>query len=118
MKLRIAIFVTILSLTGAALGQQNQQKSIRLPADHAVSQLKPGPDANVASLYCAICHSADYIVRQPPMSASQWEAEVHKMITLYGAPISEADAKTIAEYIFGAYGAKPAAPAAPARPAN
>jgi hypothetical protein len=50
------------------------------------------------------------------MNAAQWEAEVRKMITVYGAPISDADAKTIADYIFAAYGARPAA--APARPAN
>jgi mono/diheme cytochrome c family protein len=120
MKLRIAIFATMVSLAAAALAQQGQpspqQKSIQLPADHAASQLKPGPGVNAANLYCAICHSVDYIIRQPPMSAAQWNDEVHKMITSYGAPISEADAKTIAEYVFAAYGAKPAAPAA--RPQN
>jgi sulfite dehydrogenase (cytochrome) subunit B len=113
MTLRIAIFATIVSLAAAGLAQQGQQqKTIQLPADHAVSQLKAGPGANAANLYCAICHSVDYIVRQPPMSAAQWNDEVHKMITAYGAPVSEADAKTIAEYIFTTYGARPTAPAA------
>jgi mono/diheme cytochrome c family protein len=106
-----AILATMLSLAGALLAQQ---KAIQLPADNSVSQLKPGPGANVASLNCAICHSVDYIIRQPPMNAAQWDAEVQKMITVYGAPINAADAKTIAEYIFAAYGARPAAPARPA----
>jgi mono/diheme cytochrome c family protein len=101
----------VVSLTGAALAQQ---KSIQLPPDNAVSQLRPGNGVNVASLNCGICHSVDYIIRQPPMNAAQWDAEVRKMITAYGAPISDADAKTIAEYIFTAYGARPAAPARPA----
>jgi len=111
-KLGIAILVVMLSLTGAALAQQ--QKSIQLPSDNPVSQLKPGTGVNVASLNCAICHSVDYIIRQPPMNAAQWNAEVQKMITAYGAPINAADAKTIADYIFAAYGAQPAAPARPA----
>jgi mono/diheme cytochrome c family protein len=110
-KLRVAILAVMLSLAGAVLAQQ---KSIQLPADNPVSQLKPGTGVNVANLNCAICHSVDYIVRQPPMNAAQWGAEVQKMITVYGAPINAADAKTIAEYIFTAYGAQPAAPARPA----
>ena len=113
-KLGLAILIVTLSLASAALAQQQQQKSIQLPSDNPVSQLKPGPGVNAASLNCAICHSVDYIIRQPPMNAAQWNAEVQKMITVYGAPINAADAKTIAEYIFAAYGAQPAAPARPA----
>ena len=116
MKLRVAILVTAVSLAGVALAQQGQQKSIQLPPDNAVSQLKPGPGSNTAGLYCGMCHSVDYILRQPPMNAAQWDAEVHKMITVFGAPIRETDAKTIAEYIFATYGAKPTS--ASARPAN
>jgi sulfite dehydrogenase (cytochrome) subunit B len=110
-KLSIFLLAVIVSLAGAALAQQ---KSIQLPADNSVSQLKPGAGVNLANLNCGICHSLDYIVRQPPMNAAQWDAEVRKMVSAYGAPISEADAKTIADYIFTAYGAQPAAPAPPA----
>lgn len=110
-KLSFALLVVMVSLAGAALAQQ---KSIQLPSDNSVSQLKPGAGVNLASSNCAICHSVDYIIRQPPMNAARWDAEVRKMIATYGAPISEADAKTIAEYIFAAYGAQPAAPARPA----
>jgi len=114
-KLRIALAIAALSLAGAALAQQ---KSIQLPADNATSQLKPGTGVNLASAYCAMCHSLDYIIRQPPMNAAQWDTEVKKMVTTYGAPINEADAKTIAEYLFASYGAPPApATGAPARPA-
>ena len=115
MKLRIAILAMILSLAAIALAQQ---KSIQLPSDNPVSQLKPGTGVNLANLNCAICHSLDYIALQPPMNAAQWDAEVRKMITSYGAPINDADAKTIASYLFTAYGARAAAtvPADPARP--
>ena len=122
LKLQIVILVTMLSLTGAVLAQQ---KSIQLPADNAVSQLKPGTGINAASLNCAICHSLDYIVRQPRMSAAQWDAEVQKMISVFGAPINQADAKTIAEYLGANYCPPPSpssspasSPAAPARRGN
>ena len=111
--LSVAILVAVLALGTAALAQQ---KSIQVPADNAVSQLKPGTGSNVASLNCAICHSVDYIIRQPAMDASAWQAEVKKMIKTYGAPINEADAKVIADYIFAAYGRPASSLAAPAQP--
>jgi mono/diheme cytochrome c family protein len=58
----------------------------------------------VAQQKCQFCHSTDYIVMQPRGDAKQWQAVVTKMITVFGAPISEADAKAIAEYLATAYG--------------
>ena len=50
------------------------------------------------------CHSGDYINTQPPRRGSEfWEAEVKKMIKSYHAPISEADAKTITDYLAKTY---------------
>jgi sulfite dehydrogenase (cytochrome) subunit B len=114
-RLRIAILAMTLSLAGAVLAQQ---KSIQLPPDHPASQLKPGTGVNLASLNCAICHSLDYIIRQPPMDAAQWDAEVHKMIAVFGAPIHDADAKIISEYLAAHYGPQAAAPVAAASPAG
>jgi hypothetical protein len=45
-------------------------------------------------------------VRQPHLTAQQWDAEVKKMIAVFGAPISPADAKTIADYLATNYGAE------------
>ncbi len=80
------------------------EKSIKLPDDNPMAQLKPGPNVDVARNNCIICHSSDYIVRQPPSDAKKWEGEVQKMIKVFGAPISEADAKAIVEYLAAAYG--------------
>ena len=50
------------------------------------------------------CHSVDYINTQPPRRGKEfWEAEVKKMIKSYHAPISEADAKAIADYLAKTY---------------
>jgi sulfite dehydrogenase (cytochrome) subunit B len=80
------------------------EKSIKLPGDNPMAQLKPGPNVDIARNHCGICHSTDYIVWQPPSDTKQWEGEVQKMIKVYGASISQADAKTIVEYLAAAYG--------------
>jgi hypothetical protein len=46
----------------------------------------------------------DYVVMQPRGDAKQWEAVATKMIKVFGAPISEADAKVISEYLAAVYG--------------
>ena len=38
------------------------------------------------------------------MDAKRWEAEVNKMITVFGAPIGPDDARIIVEYLALAYG--------------
>jgi mono/diheme cytochrome c family protein len=67
--------------------------------------LKKGPGLDVVQNYCAACHSLDYIQMNSPFpNAALWDAEVTKMIKAFGAPISEADAKTIADYLKKNYG--------------
>ena len=101
-----AVFlIAVFTLAAAALAQKT---SIKLPPDNPASQLKSGPGDEVARRDCGFCHSNDYIVRQPPATAQQWDAEVKKMIAVYGAPISAADAKTIADYLARNYGAESA----------
>jgi sulfite dehydrogenase (cytochrome) subunit B len=115
---RIAILAAILGAAGAVLAQQGQQRSIKLPADDPTSQLKPGAGDALASRNCALCHSLDYIVRQPRLDSTQWEAEVRRMIMVYGAPINDVDAKAISGYLATSYGAQTPANPPGARPAN
>lgn len=81
-------------------------KKIELPPDNAMAKLKPGPGVETVQNDCMICHSTDYIVRQPDGNAKHWEPEVRKMITVYGAPIPEADIQTIVNYLSAEYGAQ------------
>jgi cytochrome c5 len=80
------------------------QKSITLPPDNAMATLAPGPGMEVARANCGLCHSTDYIVRQPRSDAKQWQAEVTKMIKVFGAPVSPDNEKVIVEYLASAYG--------------
>jgi cytochrome c5 len=80
------------------------QKTITLPLDNAMATLAPGPGMEVTRANCGICHSTDYIVRQPRGDAKQWGPEVAKMVKVFGAPISPENEKIIVEYLATAYG--------------
>lgn len=102
-----ACAVLMLTLSGRARAADKTEKSIKLPDDNAMATLKPGLGVETARANCAICHSTDYIVRQPGSDAKQWEAEVKKMVTVFGAPISDADVKVIVTYLSSTYGPQP-----------
>ena len=79
-------------------------EEITLPADHPHGALKPGAGSELTQRSCGLCHSTDYIVMQPPGDSKQWDGVVTKMIKVYGAPLSDADARLIAEYLARHYG--------------
>ena len=74
-------------------------------ADESTIALKKAPGLDKVEANCAACHSLDYIPMNSPFpNAALWDAEVAKMIKAYGAPIEDADAKAIAEYLKKNYG--------------
>jgi sulfite dehydrogenase (cytochrome) subunit B len=93
------LLVVLLVATASA-----QEKRITLPPDHVHGHLTPAPGSDVTQTQCQFCHSTDYIVMQPRGDAKQWEGVVTKMIKVFGAPVTDADAKTIADYLARAYG--------------
>ena len=96
----------LVAAVGALTAIAAQRVTIRLPADNPDSALAPGPGVDTVRSSCAICHSTDYIVRQPHLDAKHWSDEVNKMIHVYGAPITELDARSIADYLGKHYGTK------------
>ena len=75
-----------------------------LPEETAV--FKPGPNLEVVQNNCTACHFADYIKTQPrgeKFKKDFWQAEVTKMIKVYGAPIDDADVGKIVEYLAATY---------------
>jgi hypothetical protein len=74
----------------------------QLPEETA--DFKPGLGVGAAQAYCRICHSADYIATQATKKGEAfWAAEVQKMIKVFKAPIADADAATIADYLANNY---------------
>ena len=81
--------------------------AIALPAaaQEKPVELKKAPGVDKVEGKCSGCHSLDYILMNSPFpTAATWDAEVTKMVRAFGAAISEADAKVIADYLKANYG--------------
>ena len=93
MRMLIAAIALILALAAPAA------------ADEKPVALKQGPGLDKVEANCAACHSLDYIIMNSPfMSAATWDAEIAKMIKAFGAPITDADAAAIGDYLKKNYG--------------
>jgi sulfite dehydrogenase (cytochrome) subunit B len=78
--------------------------SYRLPDETAT--FKPADEVDAVRNNCSACHSSDYIETQPRAQTSKrdfWQAEVTKMIKVYGAPIDEGDVGKIVDYLTANY---------------
>ena len=74
-------------------------------AEEKPVQLKQAPGLDKVEANCAVCHSLDYIEMNSPFPhAALWDAEVTKMIKAFGAPIDDADAASIKNYLSQNYG--------------
>ena len=62
--------------------------------------LKEAPGQSAVEENCASCHSLDYLrTNSPFLDRKGWQAEVNKMINVFGAPVASGDAKTIVDYL-------------------
>jgi mono/diheme cytochrome c family protein len=85
----IAIMTAFTAFTGVSATAE--EKPVRL---------RQAPGLDKVEAQCSACHSLDYVqMNSPFLSAAGWDAEVARMINAFGAPIGEADAKTIVSYL-------------------
>ncbi|XUW93420.1 cytochrome c (plasmid) [Burkholderia sp. M6-3] len=68
-----------------------------LPAGE--STFPPGPGAEIANANCVMCHSTGMILRQPPLTISEWTIEINKMRSAFGAPITPDQIDSLARYL-------------------
>ena len=96
----LAITLALAAVVGSALAAPVNYKT-----PDEVAAFKPGPNLEVVQGNCTACHSSDYINTQPPMKDKKgfWQAEVTKMIKVYGAPIDDADVGKIVDYLAATY---------------
>jgi mono/diheme cytochrome c family protein len=96
----LAVSLTFAVVVGSALAAPVNYKT-----PDEVAAFKPGPNLEVVQGNCTACHSSDYIATQPPMKDRKgfWQAEVTKMIKVYGAPIDDADVGKIVDYLATTY---------------
>ena len=76
--------------------------AIKLPEVKA--ELPPGPGREAVETYCAVCHTPNYILIQPPFSKETWTAEVTKMQKTYMAPIPDEKIPELVNYLVAVRG--------------
>jgi mono/diheme cytochrome c family protein len=98
---------TVLAVLAMCLGTPgvSAAKSMTLPPDG--TQLKPSelPGYAKAQTNCVTCHSAEYMLYQPPSAPRPyWDAMVRRMKGVFKAPLDEADIPLIVDYLVKTYG--------------
>lgn len=74
-------------------------------ADETRIRMTEAPETPTLVANCSGCHSLDYVqMNSRFMKRATWEAEVHKMVAVMGAPVSEDDQKRLVEYLTREYG--------------
>lgn len=73
-----------------------------------VVQLREGPGRDLTESRCVICHSLEYIpANVPAMNGAAWQKTVQKMREKFGAPLTDAEAKQVVDYLAANYSGKP-----------
>ncbi len=80
--------------------------TLNLPSDPISFQ--KGSGSNIASTYCLICHSAEYIYTQPPHPQMRWTEIIKKMKHTFGCPIPDEQIPPLAQYLFSQNNVQPA----------
>ena len=84
--------------------------TITLPTETARLADSPLPGAALATALCSTCHSAEYVLTQPPASSrTYWKNTVVKMQKTFGAPIPDTAIDPLTDYLVKLYGAERAA---------
>jgi len=96
----------VLAATPALVQELPPIKSTTVDLPPGDNMFPGGAAADAISNNCLACHSADMVLNQPALPKAAWEAEVHKMINDYRAPIDEADVPAIVDYLANTKGAR------------
>jgi len=96
----LAPCLTTLLLTGLCAAPRATQGAELL-------QLRDGPGRDLTVGRCILCHSLDYIPgNAPAMNRAAWQKTLQKMRERFGAPITDAEAKEILDYLDASYSGK------------
>jgi mono/diheme cytochrome c family protein len=99
-------FICAAALAGSALAAT---KTIQLPPDAEQLKASPLPGYAKAQANCVACHSAEYMVYQPPTAPrGYWENMVKRMKGVFRAPIPDEDMPVLVDYLVKTYGAEQA----------
>jgi len=77
------------------------------PGVAEITELKDAPGRDLTLGRCIICHSVEYIPSNAPaMNRAAWQKTIQKMRERFGAPITDAEAQQILDYLDAHYSGK------------
>jgi mono/diheme cytochrome c family protein len=96
-----SIAASVLSLASGSVFA----KTIQLPSEPVQLKESSLPGYAKARANCVACHSAEYMLYQPPTAPRPyWDAMVKRMKAVFKAPIDDADMPDIVDYLAKTYG--------------
>jgi len=108
---RVTILTLSLMMAAAMVSLVEARAASSGSASGAEPEARAGEGRELFVARCSSCHSLDYMEMHSRFGTrALWEAEVTKMRNAYKAPLDDAEAKAIVEYLAQAYG--PTSPAA------
>ncbi len=72
---------------------------VRIDLPHEEPELPPGPNREQFRNACTVCHSTRLVLTQPRLPAKKWDEVVHKMVAVYGAPLTRDEEHAIVGYL-------------------
>jgi cytochrome c5 len=93
---RVALLALAATALAIALATRAQEEKVAL---------KNGKGRDLVQSACALCHSLDYIeMNSVFLDRKGWEAEVTKMVKVFGLPLELDDQFVIIDYLDAQYG--------------
>ena len=112
MRCTIAAFAVALGVVAAPLPGPVADpapftfRSVNLDLPNSDRLFPPGPNVDIVNDNCVTCHSVGMVMNQPRLPKATWEAEVHKMLDAYKAPVQPDDVGRIVAYLVAVKGAE------------
>ncbi len=106
MVLGVALIAGNFALAEEAAKQDAGIVSITLPIIE--TKLPDAPGRQTVLTTCVLCHSPRYITMQPKVARAAWTAGVDKMRKTFGAPMTDAQAAEVVNYLVAIRGLEPA----------
>ena len=107
----VVVFLFLLPLqivaTQQALAETGPASDPALALPRDPFSFQPDPGSTIASRYCLICHSAEYVYTQPPHPTATWKKIVHKMQSAFGCPIPDDQVSQLVDYLVSQNGIQP-----------
>jgi mono/diheme cytochrome c family protein len=101
-------FLAVATIAAGALSLASAHalaKTIQLPPETVQLKESSLPGYAKARANCVACHSAEYMLYQPPTAPRPyWDAMVKRMKAVFKAPIDDADMPDIVDYLAKTYG--------------